>query len=76
MTDKTIHCHRGHAVIETADLLGDATFTAYRPDGTVLGQDSTLAGIRRQIDRSIPTPSIAQGFIPFSDGAQLGPLFR
>ncbi len=76
MNETTVHAHRGHPVLESVDLLGDSCFTAYRPDGTVLGQASSLAGIKRQIDQSIPAPSIAQGFIPFHDGAQLGPLFR
>jgi hypothetical protein len=76
MNSTTIHTHRAHPILETADLLGSPCFTAYRPDGTVLGQASSLASIRRQINRSIPAPSIAQGHLPFSDGAQLGPLFQ
>ena len=67
--------YRGYLVPSSADLLGQALLTVYRPDGAALGQYGTKQQARRAIDQANPKQLTAQGVLPFSDGAQLGPLF-
>jgi hypothetical protein len=68
--------YRGCLLTTGADLLGQPLITAYRHDGTVLGQYNSQQQARRAIDHEHPKQPAAQGVLPFNDGAQLGPLFH
>ena len=45
--------YRGYLVTSSADLLGQALLTVYRPDGAALGQYGTQQQARRAIDQEI-----------------------
>jgi hypothetical protein len=68
--------YRGCLLTTGADLLGQPLITVYRHDGAALGQYGTQQQARQAIDHAYPKPANAQGVLPFSDGAQLGPLFN
>jgi hypothetical protein len=68
--------YRGCLLTTGADLLGQPLVTVYRHDGAALGQYGSQERARRAIDHAYPKPTAAQGVLPFSDGAQLGPLFN
>lgn len=72
----TASTYRGCLLATGADLLGQTLITAYRHDGTVLGQYGTQQQARQAIDRDQPKQPASQGVLPFNDGAQLGPLFH
>lgn len=72
----TASTYRGCLVTTGADLLGLPLITAYRHDGTVLGQYGSQQQAHRAIDQDNPKQPAAQGVLPFNDGAQLGPLFH
>lgn len=72
----TASTYRGCLITTGADLLGQPLLTVYNHDGTALGQFSTGDKARQAIDKANPKQPTAQGVLPFSDGAQLGPLFN
>ena len=72
----TCSTYRGCLLTTGADLLGQPLITVYRHDGTALGQYSSQQQARQAIDHAYPKPAGAQGVLPFSNGAQLGPLFH
>jgi hypothetical protein len=67
--------YRGCLITTSADLLGQALLTVYRPRRHSPGAVQHQQQARRAIDQANPKQLTAQGVLPFSDGAQLGPLF-
>lgn len=72
----TASTYRGCLITTGADLLGQPLLTVYNHDGTALGQFSSQQQAHQAINQANPKQPTAQGVLPFSDGAQLGPLFN
>ena len=72
----TASTYRGCLITTGADLLGQPLLTVYNHDGTALGQFSSQQQAHQAINQANPKQPAAQGVLPFSDGAQLGPLFN